>query len=349
MPLSISELENATQAAISYHFRKGNVKSQSIQNKPLLKAMRSRSKTFPGSGTGLITRRAKFNYSSAAMGFEGDDVVTYINPTNIRTCTYPYKLIHIGIQFTMDELIRNGIRIADSLDGSGASSASEAEKIRLADVLEDKVEDMSEGWDRSFNGYYWLDGTQDPKVFPGIQSFVLDNPNAAVTVGGVDQVANPLWKNRAALGINTSGIPGDQLVVQKLQNEMRQLRRFGGMPNLGLAGSSFLDWMEQELRSKGNYTLEGWANKGKIDASVADIEFKGLGIEYDPTLDDLGRAKFLYVLDTRSIYPMIVDGEEDKKHEPARPENRYVFYKAMTWAGGMVCDQRNNQGVYSIL
>jgi hypothetical protein len=136
--------------------------------------------------------------------------------------------------------------------------------------------------------------------------------------------------------------------VQKLQKEWRQLRRYGGKPNLVLAGSDFLDWMEQELRAKGNYTLEGWTSKGKTDASVADISFKGVMFTYDPTLDDLGKGKYCYVLDTRHIKPKVIDGENWKKHNPARPENKYVFYRAMTYMGGLICDQRNVHGVYSI-
>jgi hypothetical protein len=117
---------------------------------------------------------------------------------------------------------------------------------------------------------------------------------------------------------------------------------------MALCGSAFLDWFEQELRAKGNYTLEGWAKSNSIDASVADVSFKGISFEYDPTLDDLGLSKYAYVLDPKTIYPMVVTGEDMKKHAPARPENKYVFYRAMTWIGGLVCVQRNANGVYSI-
>jgi hypothetical protein len=138
------------------------------------------------------------------------------------------------------------------------------------------------------------------------------------------------------------------VLVTKLQNEFRQLRRYGGKPNKFLCGSSFLDWFEQELRSKGNYTLEGWANKKSIDASVADLTFKGVDLIYDPTLDDLGRAKYGYVLDTSKLYPMVMSGEDRKQHQPARPADRSVMYRAMTWTGGLICKQLNAQGVYSI-
>jgi hypothetical protein len=127
---------------------------------------------------------------------------------------------------------------------------------------------------------------------------------------------------------------------------MRQLRRYGGKPDTMLAGSDMMDRIEKELKAQGYYTDRGWASQGRIDGSVADLAFKGIDIEYDPTLDDEGEAKRLYVLDSSKIFPMNIDGEDGKDHTPARPENKYVFYKARTWVEGLVCVQRNGHGVY---
>ena len=347
MPFTTDQFNNIVTAAIDFHYKRGNVLSQSKQDKPLLKWLTGAQKEFPG-GTGQITRRVKGLYSTTVQGFDSDDSVNYVNPTNLRTAVYPWKLLHAGIQFSMDELLKNGISVTDTQDGTGVHDVSQAEKVQLAQVMDDKLEDMSEGWDRGMNQIFWKDGTQDAKVPAGILSFILDNPASATVVGGIDQSLNPWWQNRASLLINSAHVPADQVVVQTLQKEIRQLRRFGGKPDMALAGSSFMDWFEQELRAKGNFTLEGWAKAGKIDASVADLEFKGISINYDPTLDDLGRAKYCYFFDKSTIYPMVISGEDKKKHNPSRPENKYVFYRAMTWAGGLVCDRRNANGVYSI-
>lgn len=346
MAFTVAEFENIANATIDFHFQRGKIKSQTIQDKPFLAAMRAKTKQFPG-GQSQITVRVKGIYSTSIQGFEHDDPVGYVNPANIKQAVYPWKLIHGGISFTTHELAKNGISVVDSTTGESTSNRTDAEMVQLADLMEDKLEDMSEGWDRSFNLMLYRDGTQDAKQVPGLQSIVLDNPASATVVGGIDQGSNTWWRNRASLGISTASA-ANQVLVQTLQNEIRQLRRYGGRPNLWMAGSSFLDWFEQELRAKGNYTLDGWDKGGTIDASVADLAFKGIAIKYDPTLDDLGRAKFAYVLDTKTIFPMVITGEDMKKHAPARPENKYVFYRAMTWFGGLVCNQRNANGVYSI-
>ena len=345
MAFTVQELENAANAAIDFHFKRGDILSQSLQDKPLLDRLRSKTRTFQG-GKENITRRVKGEYTTTIQGFEHDDAVTYRNPANIKQVTAPWKLIHGGISFTMHELLKNGISITDTTDGS--TTSTHAEQVALANVLEDKLDDMQEGLDRGFNTMFWSDGSQDSKQIPGVTAWITTTPSAAGVVGGIDQVANSWWRNRVSLAIDSS-TAANQNLVQTLQKEWRQLRRYGGKPNLALAGSDLMDAFEKELRAKGNYTLEGWAKGGgKIDASVADIAFKGLEIQYDPTLDDLSKSKYLYVFDDRRIYPMVIDGENMKKHTPARPENKYVFYRAVTYAGGLICDQRNCHGVYSI-
>lgn len=348
MPFTITEFESMANATLDFHFKKGNILSQAIQDKPLLRALMSRSKPFPG-GKEKITRRVKGEYTTQIQGFEYDDPVSYQNPANIRTVSYPWKLIHAGISFTMHELLHNGIHVVDTTTGKSDVTHSQAELIQLANILDDKLEDLAEGMARGMNDMFWGDGSGDPKLVPGIQSFIVDDPTDPIVVGGIDQSTNTWWRNRARLGVSVGSDPGAQVLILALSKEWRQLRRYGGKPNLALAGSDFLDQLEKEMRAKGSYTDSGWAkNGGTIDVSAADPSFKGLKIEYDPTLDDMGREKFAYFLDLRNIYPMHIDGENMKSHSPARPENKYVFYRAKTWVGGLVCDKRNGSLVASI-
>ncbi|WP_176074327.1 MULTISPECIES: phage major capsid protein [Brucella] len=346
MPFTVDELENIANSAMDYHWNTPEVRKQTLQDRPLLEALTSVEETFPG-GKEYITGGVKGDPTTGIQGFEADDTVSYSNPTGTKRFHYPWKLIHGGIKVTMHELAKDGISISDSATGKGESNHSQREKTVLANIFKEKLWDMSEGIDRDMNEMYWGDGSTDPKLIPGITSFIHDNPTAAGVVGGIDQVANTWWRNRALLGI-TATDPNAQNVVTALQKEWRQLRRYGGRPNLVLAGSDFLEAIEKELRAKGSYTLEGWTSKSKTDASIADISFKGVSFKYDPTLDDMSKSKYCYVLDTRHIKPMVLEGENWKNHNPARPENQYVIYRAKTYMGGLICDQRNVHGVYSI-
>ena len=111
-----------------------------------------------------------------------------------------------------------------------------------------------------------------------------------------------------------------------------------------------MDGFEQELRSKGNFTLDGWAKSGRIDASVADLSFKGIEVVYEPLLDDLSLAKYGYVLDIRpkAICLMMMDGESEKMHTPERPPEKYVLYRAITDTGALCAWRLNSSLVISI-
>jgi len=344
--VSLEQLEAVANAAIDYHMDRGTIFRQNEQERPLLRDFMAAAKPFPG-GKENLTVRVTGEYVSGIEGFQYDDEVGYSNPGKIRTATYPWKLIHAGINVTMHELLQNGISIKDTSDGSGETKISERDAIALADLFEYKLEDLSGGMSKEMDEMFWGDGTSDPLLVPGIRSIILDDPTSATVVGGIDQAANAWWRNYAALAINTS-TPGDQNLVTALQKGVRQMRRFGSPKHKVYAGSAFLEAFEKELRSKGNYTLEGWDKSGRIDASVADLAFKGVNIDYAPTLDDLGLNKYCYWVDGRTITPRVITGEDMKKHMPARPENKYVLYRAITWVGGLTARQRNTSGVFSI-
>lgn len=347
MSFTVQELENISNATLDFHMDQGTVYSQTIQEKPLLRMFEQKNKSFPA-GKEFLTVRVKGEYSTTIQGFSGDDTVSYTNPTNIKTASYPYKEIHAGIEFTMSELKKNGISISEITTGRGESRHSNREKVALADLLDDKIEDMLEGRARGLNNMYWRDGTQDSALVPGVKSFILADPTSATVVAGIDQSTNIWWRNRALLGLSTAS-PSNQTIAKAIQTEMRQLRRYASAPkHVMFAGSDFLDALEAELRANGSYTDNGWADKGTIDVSVADTSFKNVTVNYDPTLDDEGESKFLYTLDMKAIYPMYMEGERNKRHSPARPHDKYVVYRALTDTCGLVCKQRNSSGIITI-
>lgn len=346
MPFTVQQIENIASATLDFHMDKGTIYSQTIQDKPLLKAFDKKAKTFPA-GKEFLTVRVKGEYTTTIQGFSADDTVSYSNPANIKTATFQYKRIHAGIEVTFDELQRNGISITDTTNGKGESRHTEREVTALADLLDDKIEDMQEGRSRGMNAMFWRNGAQDSELVAGVKSFILANPTSATIVGGIDQSTNTWWRNRAVLGISTAS-PANSTIAQVLQKEFRQLVRYGNPKHMLFAGSDFLDALEKELRINGTYTQDGWASKGSIDMSIADVAFKGMSINYDPTLDDEGEAKFLYALDMNAIYPMYMEAERNKSHSPARPHDKYVMYRAVTDVVGLVCKQRNTSGVYSV-
>ncbi len=347
MPFTAELVQNSMNAALDFNI-KGKALDQSIKEKPLLNALVSKQKEFP-SGKEYITRPVKGEHVTRVEGYSYDDQVTYRNPGKIKRLKVAWKEIHAGIEFTYTEAKKDGISIVDGKGTQVKHTGREA--TVLTDIIDDKADDMKQGWAESFNEMLWRDGTQDVKAVPGVLSLILDDPTVAGATEGIDRTANTWWRNKARLAIVTT-TPADQNITNALQSDMRQLKKFGGKPDLFLAGASFMDALEAELKAKGNYTLSGWASSkggsGSIDVSVADVSFKGIMIQYDPTLDDLGRTKYMYAIDTRRMYLMVMEGEDMVTHHPERPYDRYVLYSGQTWTGALICDQLNAQGVWSI-
>lgn len=352
MAFSQAEIDNIANAALDFYIEKGKVFSSTIQDKPLLAALDAKAKTFPG-GKGSVSLGVKGQYDSALGGYTHNDTVNYVNPAKVKRANFTWKEHHIGIGVTLTELKRDGISVVDTMNSDSLKSNRGREETALANLLEDKLEDMAESYARGLNGFLWGDGTSDANALAGIRAFIKDTPAAVgQTCGGIDQnaSANSWWRNRVNLAVTTTST-GNELTMF-INTEMRQLQRFGGKPDVALCGSDFMDRLNKELSARGFYTQQGWARGA--DIKVGDITYAGLTFRYDPTMDDIGTtlggstdyAKRCYILDSSKLGLYYMENEKMKRHSPARPYNQYVMYRAITTTGVLAARQLNCHGVY---
>lgn len=347
MAFTSAELANIANAALDYYIEKGKVLSQTLADKPLLSAMDGKAKTFPG-GKGEVSVAVKGDYTTTVDGYTHNATVTYANPANIKRANYAWKEHHSGISLTLTELKKDGISVTDSLNGAGTSNHSGRDQTVLVNLLQDKLDDMMEGYSRGMNTFLYGDGTADPDAIAGIQTLIKDVP-ATGTTGGLSNATNTWWQNRADVAIATTA--NGQELIEKLHTEMRQLKRFGGRPDIAVCGSAFLDRLADELRRNGNYSQTGFSRGQNI--AMGEITYNGLVFQYDPTLDDLAITgqnpdKRCYIIDSSRLCMYYMDGEKMKRHSPARPADQYVMYRALTTTGALVATQLNCHGVYEI-
>jgi hypothetical protein len=346
---TLLQLENTIAAALEFNI-KGPALSQTIQEKPLLNALRKKQKTFSG-GRGAITKNVKFDYTTTIQGFEDLDTVTYSNPRNIKKASFSWKEIHAGLTVPFSELKVAGIIVNDSATGESTSKLSGRDAHVITDLLADKLDDMNEGWARSMNDALWKDGTADPKLPAGIMALIKPaSSNATGSTGGISRVTNALWRNRTATFTYTAG---QSNLITGLQAEIRQLKRYGGKPDLIVCGSEFLGRLEREIHAKGLYTQVGFAKN--TDITIGAPVILGVGeFLYDPTLDSLAKhdgtgnqSLNCYILDTKAIGLHVLEGDDMKVHNPARPEDKYAIYKGMTWSGALAAWRLNSSGLYT--
>lgn len=332
-------------AALKFYVR-GDALSQTTQDKPLLRLLKEKQKNFPGGNT-AISLPVQGAYMSETGGFfagySEDDTLVFTQAQNMLRAEYNWYETHAGLEISWTELKKDGITVTDSMK---TSEHSQVALTRLIGILKNRIEDFGESYSRQKNLMLWKDGSQDAKQVPGIQAILTTSP-AVGTTGGLNRATYSWWRHRYTGALAPSA--ANQTLTKFLRKEWRQLRRYGGKPDIALCGSAFIEALELEVFEKGIYTQEGFTQEGKTDIGMAKIRMKGLGtFEYDPTLDDLGLSKECFIIDGRRLRLMPMEGEEDKVLHPERPYQAAVYLQSMTWTGGLVCDQLNCHGRYAI-
>lgn len=344
--LGLSVANDIVNAALIMYMR-GPTLSQTTEDKPLLRILSGASKDFP-SGNLQISEPVQGTFMADQSGFfqpyTEDDALNLTQGQNILRASYPWKELAATLVITWTELKKDGISVTDD---QGTREHSGVDLTRITGLMENRAADFVESWQRAMNFMCWRDGTQDAKTMPGLTAILTDVADSGVT-GGLNRATYWWWRHRVSLNLAVSG--ANQSLTRFLQSDLRQLRRYGGKPNVALCGQDFINQLELEVKDKGQYSVEGFTNEGNTDIGMAKIRLLGLGtFEYDPTLDDLGRSKYCYVFDKSKIQLRPMTDEWNKIHIPARPYNYLIFLKTMTSTVGLTCKQLNCNAVYSVV
>ena len=346
MSLGYVTAGDLAQGLLPLHLR-GDALMQTMQDKPMLKWWEANKKTFPGGLNFQFTEPVQGQFMSdttTLQGYSQDDQLNFGQAQNIQRTLFLGKEHNYGLIITWSELKQEGVSIDDK---QAVRKHSDRELFVLTDILKNRMADFAESYARGKARLFFLDGTQDPKAMAGFKSIVQDTP-AVGTVGGISKSAYPWWQSRANLTLQPSG--ENQNLCRFFQSEMRLLRLFGGRPDKAFCGQDFLNALEMEIRSKGQYTVEGFSSTKTNDFGQGEVSMKGLGtFTWEPMLDQLGESKRCYVLDSRRIKVRPMEDEDDKALTPVRPYNYLVFLHNITWTGMMTTNQLNAQGVYGIV
>jgi hypothetical protein len=355
MAFTADEIANISNSSLETFLDRGKVWAQNIQNKPMLAAFQAAAGKFTG-GNEYVSLAVKSGQGGQSLaGYTGDDQVAYGNPTGTKRVKWAWKEHHIGQRVTMTELKTDGIDVVENGSSQTTSPMADREAQALANILDEKNESLMEDYNVSLDSLLHLDGSSDAKALAGIASFILEDPDAGST-GGLSRVANAWWRNRALTtaggGIVTVSATAGGALITAMDKEFRQLGRYaGGMANVKMfAGSDWIEGYKLELRSNGYYSQDMSKDDSAPDGSMKDPKHGGKQIIYDPTLDDMSLAKRCYAIDMskRGLKLLYMDGNRMKRHNPARPYDRYVMYNGITMTGLLVARSLRGCGVYDI-
>jgi hypothetical protein len=359
MSVSPDVLADIANSSLEYYIDKGKLLTQNVSTKPMLRDFNANAGTFPG-GNEYVSVGVKDGRSGGTLqGYSFDDQVSYYDPAVAQRARFPWKEHHIGVTLTHTELKRDGINVTEDGTDQTTAAMDGREQFAIANRFEEVMDNLGEDYAWSLDRLIHGDGTTDTKALAGIGSLLLAAPTLGSS-GGLSRVAFPYWRNRAATAANasaggqgaiTSSSTGGGTLAAFLEKEWIQLARYrrGGTKLKIYAGSDFIQAYKQELRANGTYTQVGWRSK-TADSAMGDPEWFGNPIEYDPTMDDLGLSKRCYVIDMGKggVRLLYMDGNRMKKHNPARPYDRYVIYQGITTTAVLIAKQLNTSAVYDI-
>lgn len=361
MAFTAAELADINNGVLETFLDKGKVWKQFVANKPMLEAFNAKAGKFPGGKEAVSFAVKGGNGGGTLQGYTGDDQVAYYNPTGLKRARFPWKEHHIGTVLTHTELKTDGIDVVETGSDQDTREMDGRQAQALVNLLDEKMDTLGEDYAFSLDRLVHGDGSTDTKALAGVGSILLANPGTGTT-GGISRVTTTYWRNDAATaafgaaggqGAITSSATAGGALVEFMDKAARRRSKYknGATDMRYFCGSDFIDAYKKELRSNGTYTMNGWsAGRGTPDGSMPDPRHAGLPLEWDPTMDDLGLSKRCYAIDMgrTGVRLLYMDGQRMKKHNPARPYDRYVMYNGITMTGVMIAKQLNTSGVYDI-
>lgn len=298
-----------------------------IQNKPLLRKLLDGKEEY-GSGKDNFSEPVQGALMSDNAGFyagvQGDDTLTFNNPSAAVDTQFPFRMMTAGLQMTRDDLMKHGIDVQPNSTGL-QFTAEEAN--RLADFMGTKQKDYEESKMIARNKMLWGDGSGDPKMIAGLQSIITLDPTAG-SCGGIART-NAWWQHIARTGVGgalpkVSYSRTEQLLTQTLDYDFIQLGRYGAVTDIWLAGSDYIDAVKREMRAAGQQTVTGWAD-AKTGILIKGIKVGPYEIEYDPTLDSLGFAKRCYAFPSKTVKLRPMKGHWDRNEPRNEPADQLLY------------------------
>lgn len=352
MPFTTQEITDAGKIGLDFYLKKNPVDQVAVE-RPLLKALQSSKKSAPGAKQ-YIVEQLRYRYQSNFMWFNGSQVVTYNKRTVNEQASYAWRSAHDGFALDEDRLAQNGITVID--DASKAGSASQADRIQLTNLLDEQSEVLRLGFEEKFSQGLHIDGTQSTDAIGGVDSLITLTPTTG-TVGGIDRSlsANVYWRNNVATGLTTTTTTGT--IVSNMETQWKKCIRNGGQPDLILMGTNFADGYRDFLVNTFGRVDYGAGVEKKIEGgSQITAYFHNVPCLWSPEFADLDGLyapatlweKRCYFINTKYIRLRPLDGHDMITRKPPRAYDKYEYYWAMTWRGGLTMSRSNAHAVLAL-
>lgn len=216
---------------------------------------------------------------------------------------------------------------------SGLEKIQNRGSQQAADLMATKEKHAIATLKNMFAASLYSDGTAyGSKEFSGLKLICANDPTAAGTVGGIDQVANTWWRNKYSAAASTDKTN----IVSRMNSMDLALNRNADTWDIGIAGATMFGYYEESLQE-----LQRITSAKSADAGFRSYAYKGNEIFYDYNCP----TKSMYFLDTDSLsFRYASDRWFDVGD--ARTVTNADYDVVPIWvAGNLTCNDRARNGV----
>lgn len=216
---------------------------------------------------------------------------------------------------------------------SGKERATNSGRHQAIDLYEAKEKHLIANLKNAFAASLYSDGTgTGGKEFGGLKLICADNPAAAGTVGGIDQVANPWWRNKFSSAASTDKTN----IIDRMNALDLTLTRGADHTDIIVTGATLFPIYESALQP-----LQRFASSKSADAGFLSYSYKDKEVFYDYNCP----TKSMYFLNTDSLsFRYFSDRWFDVGD--ARQVTNADYEVVPVWVmGNLTCSDRARNGV----
>jgi hypothetical protein len=172
---------------------------------------------------------------------------------------------------------------------SGREQVMNSGKAQVVDLVEARIKQLQAQLRNTASTSLYSDGTgSSGKEFGGLRLIVADDPTAAGTVGGINQVTNTFWRNYFSAAAATTSAT----VTARMNAAWLNTIRGTDKVDLILADDDMFTYYWTSLQANARFT-----DPKSADAGFTSLKYMSADVVYDDACPD----KHMYFLNTDSL------------------------------------------------
>lgn len=270
---------------------------------------------------------------SVSGGREIDEAIMYGSNASVQFYDGYDTFTPPTVQEVVDLATFNWKQLGGFIAVSGKEQMMNRGKEQRFDFVETRLKQMTANMKNTFATSLYSNGTGSAgKELGGLQLLVADDPTAAGTVGGINQVTNTFWRNQFSAAAATTSA-----TIQDRMNSMWLATKRGrDQVDLILNDDDMYTYYWASLQAKQRFTDESFG-----DGGGGQLKYKNAIFLYD----DQCPNKRMYFLNTDYIYFKYAEGRWFEAGKNRTIQNADYDVVPMFVMGNLTIANRARQGV----